>query len=151
MDTLVNKLINLKSSTTKFLEAITKNSLQAEVIFQLEDANMISRSVVLFFDDPEKPVLYSESKLNRKNLTSYEYHLLTTSSKPLGRIFTTLNITKSITKANVEISTIIETNAFRKLNIESTYIYKKKYDFLVAERNIGQITEYFNEESLARL
>lgn len=152
---LVDKLIALDGSTTFFLESLRGARLMVSIESQTEtysaSRQIITRAVKLFFESADTPVLYCESFLNPDQLTSEEYGLLMTKEIPIGIVFHHFNEATSITKRNICINK--ETNAHLAafLNVKSSSLFKKKYEYWVGNRRIGYICEFFNEESLARI
>jgi chorismate-pyruvate lyase len=149
---LLEKLSHLDQSTTLFLESIKGQSLKVAIESQVEGPeDSLIRTVRLYFDSAYLPLLYCISRLNTANLSPEEYSLLTRQAMPIGRIFKYSNPGAPIVKRNTTVT--IENNAHIAgcLNIKPSTVKQKRYDYWVGEREIGTITEYFNQESLARI
>jgi len=151
VDNLAIKLIELERSTTEFLESFRNARLKVKIKSQSEHNSVITRVTVLFFDHPDKPVLYCVSYLNKAALTNKEYHLLKDTDTPIGRIFTDENKDSIIFKKDISVTLTSNETAGTSLNTGSMLLYEKTYEYCVAHRNIGQIIEFFNEESLSRV
>lgn len=150
LNDLAERLIELQNSTTVFLESFGKTNLKAQINDQSEENSIIRRNTLLFFDSPESPILYCISYLKRDHLSEMEYELLTKTNIPIGKIFIDQNKDKKIAKKNITIASTFNVAAARLLNVRSSFLYEKKYDFYIEQRNIGRIMEFFNEESLTR-
>jgi len=151
IDTTITKMLDLKLSTTKFLESIANDILKVKINHQFEKDLAIERDTFLFFKNYDNPVIWSVSILDRSCLTDIEYHLLMNSDLPIGRIFNDVKSETYLNKSNIDIVMGEHEIASSRLNINSSIVFEKKYDLIVANRKIGVITEFFNEESLARL
>jgi chorismate-pyruvate lyase len=151
---LVHELVELKSSTTLFLESIRGARLQVALELQ-EEVQMqtqwfIKRVIKLFFDSAEIPLLYCESLLNKSMLTSGEYVSLAEGLMPIGIVFHHHNHPGMIRKINIQVKEEVNPKLAHLLNVNSELIFKKRYDYWVGDREIGHICEFFNEESLRR-
>lgn len=151
---LIKNLIVLDGSTTTFMEQFRSRQLSVDVISQdfksVEGCEQIERHASLFFEDKTQPALYCTSLLNRKELTYDEYALLTINLIPIGRIFSKLNPDIPIIKLDTRTKLSIDHKHASLLKVKSPLIYKKQYSYWVGSRQIGEIIEYFNGESLVR-
>lgn len=151
---LVNQLIALRDSTTLWLEFHKGMTLQIKILDQCEEDifgfTVIKRKVKLFFESDESPALYCISYLDRNRLTNDEYNDITNKEVPIYKLFMKFNDPRLIRKENVNIVVEMNEEVSKKLNVQSAVLYKKEYDFWVADRKIGRIIEIFNEESLSR-
>jgi hypothetical protein len=149
---LVKRLVELgDASTTLFLESMRGGRLKVLMECQEETEDSLIRVVKLFFDLPHLPLLYCKSHLLKTNLTDREYLSLLDGILPIGVVFHSLNDISSIKKTDIDTTSEISPELAGHLNVSSPLILKKKYSYWVGHRNIGYITEYFNEESLSRL
>jgi len=152
---LVDKLIALDGSTTFFLESLRGARLMVRIESQTETSSssrqIITRAVKLFFESADVPVLYCKSFLNRDQLTAEEYRSLMTKEIPIGIVFHHFNEAASITKRNICINKETNPKLAAFLNVKSSSLFKKKYEYWVGDRGVGYICEFFNEESLARI
>ena len=152
---LVDKLIALDGSTTLFLESLRGARLKVRIESQIEtnasSQLTIVRTVKLFFESAEIPILYCKSFLNKHQLTEEEYRSLMTKEIPIGIVFHRFNDASSITKRNISISKEMNPDLAVLLNVKSSTLFKKKYEYWVGNRGVGYICEFFNEESLARI
>ena len=152
---LVNELIALGDSTTLFLESIRGERLQVTIESQAETdvsaSLVIRRTVKLYFQAPDAPVLYCVSFLNKNMLTAEEYRRLMMEEQPIGIVFQNLNDAASIKKLNVFVTRTSNPALAGLLNVQSDMIFEKRYDYWVGGRAIGYICEFFNEESLNRV
>jgi chorismate-pyruvate lyase len=153
--TILTDILTLEGSTTLLLECLSGMKLQVEMVLQSEehlfDTCYIKRITKLFFDLPELPALFCISYLEKKNLTSAEYQLLMQEDIPIGRLFIRLNNEESIRKNNISIVLEEDEESSHILKVNSSWLYKKQYDYWIEGRKIGNITEMFNEESLNRI
>jgi chorismate-pyruvate lyase len=152
---LVNELIALGDSTTLFLELVKGERLRVMVESQQETGEgaerVIIRVVRLYFQVPEAPVLYCTSELKVSELTEREYKELQKGMVPIGRVFNSLNAGIAIRKNNIYFRQECNPALAALLNVRSTKIFEKRYDYWVGDRLIGYISEFFNEESLERV
>lgn len=149
---LLEKLSHLEHSTTAFLESIKGQPLKVSIEAQVEEPGIcLIRTVKLYFDSPELPLLFCISQLNRTNLHPEEYALLTVHALPIGRIFHHVNPGALIVKKNTMVTTENNTHISSCLKVSLPTVKRKSYDYWVGDREIGTITEYFNQESLARI
>ena len=152
---LIDKLIELNSSTTIFLESLRGEQLKVMVESQTEKDMptrcTIIRVVKLFFDSSEVPVLYCKSTLNKDKLTREEYQLLMAEELSIGILFHQVNNGNSIQKKNISINKEVNPVLAMSLNVKSSVIFKKDYEYWVGDREVGHICEFFNDESLARV
>jgi len=152
---LISQLMELRGSTTFFLESVKGSRLK--VIIESQDetqiraCRVIKRVVRLYFYSSERPVLYCISYLNKEDLTPEEYMALMDEQLPIGMVFHGFNDPASIEKRNISVSEEEDPELAVLLNVQSPLIFKKQYDYWVAGRNIGSICEYFNEESISRV
>lgn len=152
---LVDRLVELDDSTTLFLESIRGDTLKVMMESQEEsgppDHRIIRRVVRLYFDEPDRPVLYCTSFINRDLLTKEEHHALMEEYLPMGIVFHSFNSVQSIKKKKITVSS--ETNPLlaAALYVQSAIVFTKRYDYWVGDRQIGVIYESFNEESLMRI
>ena len=148
-------IIGLEGSTTLLLELIKGKHLQVEIVSQreelIQDHCYIKRTTKLFFDTPDEPALYCISYLDKKVLTSMEYYYLMQKNMPIGKLFIHLNTEEGIKKNNITVVVEEDEEISCFLKVNSAWLYKKKYDYWVDGRKIGNITEMFNEESLHRI
>ena len=154
--TLLGNLIELKESTTEYLEQCRGMKLKVSIEFQEEQSvsgkNIIKRVSKLYFDSVTRPVLYSVSYLIRENLTHDEFNLLVNDEIPMGRLFISQNSAEIIEKRNMAVSKEdVERDIAEALHSSSLQLYRKSYDYWVGNREIGKILEFFNEESLQRI
>ncbi len=151
---LVNSLKELKGSTTFFLESLANCRLnvliESQKITDIGTASFIERIVRLYFDNPQKPLLYCVSYLKKDALTNDEFKALFEGGRPIGEIFHSLNKNQTIEKRNASIQPEEAREIASLLNVKSSTVIKKQYDYWVAGRNLGYICEYFNEESISR-
>lgn len=152
---LLKELINLEASTTLLLEFLTGMDLQVKVEAQSEET-MLKRPVIkrvtkLYFDSCKTPALYCISYLNRDKLTKEEYQFLLREEMPIGRLFIQCNGEGQIQKKNITVTVEKDEAIAKLLNVSSALLYKKEYEYWIAEREVGKITEIFNEESLSRI
>jgi chorismate-pyruvate lyase len=152
---LVNELIDLGDSTTFFLELVKGERLQVTVQSQEETGEgaerLIRRVVSLYFRSQDAPVLYCSSELKVSMLTDREYTGLKEGTLPIGRLFNSLNTEMDIRKNNIYVRQVRNPALAALLNVRSTNIFEKRYEYRVGDRLIGHISEFFNEESLERL
>lgn len=152
---LLDNLIDLKASTTEYLEQCRgmklKVSIQSQEEQQIGGEPFIRRISKLYFDSVLSPVLYSVSYLVKRNLTAPEYDLLINDEIPMGRLFIAQNGAGAIEKRNIMVSREVDRNVAESLQINSSIFYRKTYDYWVGDREIGKILEFFNEESLERV
>lgn len=148
---IVNSLLFFKGSTTHFLESLRNENLKVMIKNQKIKLTIIERKTVLYFATSELPLIYSTSYLNTSQLLKEEYELIKAGDIPLGKIFIQLNNLEDIKKENISCSSLFDMEANLNLNIEPSMLYKKRYDFKVAGRNVGEINELFNSETLKRI
>lgn len=149
---LLEELSHLEQSTTLFLESIKGQSLKVAIESQVEGPeDSLIRTVRLYFDSDNLPLLYCISRLNTANLSSEEFALLTRQAMPIGRIFTYSNPGATIVKKNTTVTMEYNAHIISCLNLKPSTVKLKRYDYWVGQREIGTITEYFNQESLARI
>lgn len=152
---IVSRLINLEASTTQLLESLRGAPLklvidsQDEIIEQKH--TLVRRTVKLFFESSGEPVLYAVSYLNKQHLHGNEYQLLRETELQIFKVFQQCNNASLITKRNIAITKEVSDEMAAALNVTSPVIFRKKYDFWVDDREIGCISEFFNEESLMRI
>lgn len=148
---LIDRLKDLKGSTTFFLQECKGENIKVLLLSQIEEDNVIIRRVKLFFDSPQKPVLYCESYLLKDNLEKEEFNLLCKGEQPIGKIFREYDIEGKIRKGNITLTKGYNEAIAQFLNVESRQIFKKEYAYDIGGRVIGQIKEFFNPESLGRI
>lgn len=152
---LLKELIELEASTTLLLEYLVGMDLQIKVEAQSEektrDTSIIKRVTKLYFDSCDTPALYCISYLNKNKLTDDEYQFLMDEDMPIGRLFMKCNRKELIHKKNIMVTVENDEQIAKALNVSSFQIYKKEYEYWIAEREIGKIVEIFNEESLNRI
>jgi hypothetical protein len=152
---IMDRLLTSADSTTLYLESLRKEKLmvviESQTLVYENNIQVIKRVVKLFFDTPEQPLLYCISRLNKSVLSKIEMTQLLDDVLPIGKVFTTLNDPQTIFKTNICVSQRVDHGLKDILNVESELIFKKQYDYEVGNRKIGQIIEYFNEESLKRI
>ena len=154
-DNLVGRLTELDQSTSLFLESLNGNPLkvliesQEEVLIQHH--LLIRRTTKLFFESSDRPLLYCTSVLSKGMLSKREYHLLVEGILPIGILFMQCNDPSSIKKTNITVRKEVNRGIASSLNVESTLIFEKRYDYWVGDRQIGYICEFFNAESLSRV
>lgn len=152
---LLKELIELEASTTLLLEFLMGMDLQIKVEAQSEekvrDTSIIKRVTKLYFDSCDAPALYCISYLNKSKLTDDEYQFLMEEDMPIGRLFMKCNRKELIRKKNILVTVENDEQIAKALNVSSFQIYKKEYEYWIAEREIGKIVEIFNEESLNRI
>lgn len=151
---VINKLIDISDSTTKYLEELKglnlKASLEKQTILVFQNKMDIVRYSMLYFDDVSNVILYCACLLNRVGMSDEEFWLIKEGKVPIGRIFIKSN-NSIFKKKNIRTSEISCAAIARKLNAKSDTIYKKAYTLVVGEREMGVVTEYFNSESVSRL
>lgn len=149
---LVKQLVDLRdASTTLFLESMRSEQLQLQLESQEEKDDRLTRIVKLYFESPDLPVLYCKSCLSKHNLTREEYQSLTEGVLPIGVIFLRYNDSFLIKKTNITVTSEISSYFAALLNVRSPLVYKKGYRYWVGRRDIGYVSEYFNDESLQRI
>lgn len=152
---LIDKFLELKSSTTFFLEEIRGEKLWSLVESQYETVEnnhtIINRIVKLYFESPQIPVLYCESRLVKEQMTQGEYEHIVDGELPIGRIFHRFNQAESIVKKEFAVNRCWDNRIAKNLNVKNQKVYNKCYDYWVSGRKVGVIHEYFNEESLERI
>jgi len=125
-------------------------ALESQEEVQMQSQCFIKRVVKLFFESSDIPLLYCESLLNKSKLRGDEYLSLVEGITPIGIVFHNYNHSGLIRKINVQIKEEVNPALARLLGVNSDLIFKKKYDYWVGDREIGHISEFFNEESLGR-
>jgi hypothetical protein len=152
---IVNRLINLEESTTSLLESLRGAPLRLVIESQKEISGphdiIIKRTVKLFFESSSEPVLFAVSYLNKSNLYVNEYKLLRETELQIFKVFQRFNDASLIKKRNISITKEVSDESAATLNVSSPVIFRKRYDFWVGNREIGTISEFFNEESLMRI
>ena len=152
---LVSALKDLIESTSQFIELHGKSMLRLRVESQSEEwrceREIIKRVTLLYLDSPEKPVLFCVSQLDKQQLTSSEYQMILAQNLPIGKVFGSLNRPENIKKTNLSCSLESDDTIASQLHVNSSLLYRKKYEYWVSERHVGQIIEVFNEESIARI
>jgi hypothetical protein len=152
---IVSRLINLEESTTSLLESLRGAPLRLVIESQKEIPDrheiIIKRTVKLYFESLNVPVLYCVSYLYKSNLHAIEYKLLRETELQIFKVFQRFNDAGLIKKRNISITKEVSDELAASLNVSSPVIFRKRYDFWVGEREIGSISEFFNEESLMRI
>jgi hypothetical protein len=150
---LLENLVELRSSTTEFLEQYNGSKLNVSIESQEDQmaSGHIRRVSRLYFETVEESILFSVSYMIRKNLTAIEYDLLINDSIPMGRMFILQNRNDVLDKRNVIVSREVDRKIAGELNVASPFLYRKSYDLFIGEREVGKIYEFFNEESLERI
>ena len=147
---MLEELITLEDSTTLFLEHLKGELLKVKLISQVESLGTLKRTVVLFFDSNKAPVLYCESSLKIGNIMSSEYKQLIEGKQPIGKVFNYKSPTVAM-KKGIEIKKLHNRLVADTMNVRSQTFYKKTYSYVINGRDIGQISEFFNMETLNRL
>ena len=150
-----DRFIELDGSTTYFLESFRNERLYVRLEGQTEvgksGQTLINRSVKLYFDDVDYPILYCESELVKENMSEREYRQISEAILPIGKVFS-LNITENVVKRDFEIIRSDSSLVRRKLNIKGVMpVYGKTYGLWAGTRLIARICEYFSKESLKRI
>jgi hypothetical protein len=70
---------------------------------------------------------------------------------PIGILFHQVNNGNCIQKKNITINKEVNPVLAMSLNVKSSIIFKKDYEYWVGDRKVGYICEFFNDESLARV
>ncbi|TRX60210.1 hypothetical protein FNH22_09180 [Fulvivirga sp. M361] len=152
---LIDKFLELQSSTTFFLEETCGGKIHSSIQLQYETqqsgSTLINRAVKLYFNSPAMPILFCKSFLVKEKMTPQEYNAIAFDELPIGRIFHAYNPTESIMKQHFRTEKYSSNSIAKELNVSSNKIYDKQYDYWVDNRKIGVIHEYFNEESLGRI
>lgn len=152
---MIDRLIELEGSTTLFLQDLRGQCLRVgfESQDEMESSGecVIIRAVRLYFDSFEAPLLYCKSALAKENLTEQEYKLLTETDLPIGILFPRLNGPELIKKRNILIGEAVDPCLAISLNVNSTLVFEKKYEYWIGNRKVGIISEFFNSESLSRI
>ncbi len=152
---LLLKLSEMNDSTTLFLESLRGSSLQLNIESQVEtpelETNVITRIVKLYFESSAVPVMYCVSYLNKNNLKREEYQSLLDAQLPIGKVFHCYNRADLIRKVNILVTRENDDNVAGCLNVKSSLVTRKRYDYWVGDREIGSICEFYNEESLERV
>jgi chorismate-pyruvate lyase len=152
---IVSRLIHLEESTTSLLESLRGAPLRLVIESQKEiqdqQETIIKRTVKLFFESSDEPVLFAVSYLYKSNLHPNEYKLLRETELQIFRVFQRFNDASLIRKRNISITNEVSNEFTATLNVSSPAIFRKRYDFWVGDREIGSISEFFNEESLMRI
>lgn len=151
----VDQLNQLDDSTTHFLESLRGDTIRLLIISQDEtkefESTVIKRVVKLYFESADRPVLYCVSYLKKDKLSAQEYKSLLEDRMPIGKVFQCLNEGDCIKKTNISVTRGVDKELAACLNVKSPIIVSKKYDYWIGEREVGQICEFFNEESLERI
>ncbi|UII27575.1 fatty acid--CoA ligase family protein [Fulvivirga maritima] len=151
----LDDFLNLKTSTTFFLEKVKGLKMHSKILFQEEVYDEegrvhVERIVSLYFERPDQPVLYCKSVLFRDQLTDREYDDIINKAIPIGRIFHKYNRMEEIGKTDFSIIQSTSSEIATSLNVENNSFYQKRYQYWVSNRKVGIITEYFNDLSLMR-
>jgi chorismate-pyruvate lyase len=147
---IIDDLIDLKSSTTVYLEALRKSRMNVQMIDQHLDGELIIRVTKLYFSSFYHPLIYSVSTIYKNLLTMDEYKLIMAEDLPLGRIFIQLNGLSAISKTNISIVKDMFPRETQSMNLAEDPIYRKSYNFMVGRRNVATIDEFFNIQSVQR-
>jgi len=149
---IVSEILSLEESTTFFLEHLRNDALLVQIKSQSEISSpaglIIKRSVILYFERLHSPALYSVSFLYKNLLTENELKLLENTNTPIGRIFNPNDQPSVIFKKNIRSGSIRCLEISEMLKVRTDLLWTKTYDFWVGTRNIGNICEYFNYQSL---
>lgn len=148
---LIDRLKQLKESTTFFLEECKGDNLNVLLLSQFEEDNVIIRKVKLFFDSPQMPILYCESYLLKDKLEMEDFKLLNRGEQPIGKVFREYDKEGKIRKENITLTKEYDESIAQFLNVGSRQIFKKEYSYNVGGTVVGQIKEFFNSESLGRI
>lgn len=152
---LLHKLNEMNDSTTLLLESLRGSSLRLNIESQVEtrelEANVIKRTVKLYFESSAAPVMYCVSYLNKNNLKWEEYQSLVEEQLPIGKVLHCYNRAELIRKINISVTRENDENIAEFLNVKSPLVTRKRYDYWVGDREIGSICEFYNEESLERI
>lgn len=152
---LMDQLATLENSTTLLLESLSGLTLRLTIDSQAEmkesDEEIIRRVVKLYFESADMPVLYCISRLRKNTLKAQEYEMLSRCIEPIGKVFQHFNNPNLISKRNISVVKNVSTELAKQLNVKSSVVFEKKYDYWVDDRAIGCIQEFFNEESLERI
>jgi chorismate-pyruvate lyase len=153
-DVLTDEMLRLKESTVNRLENFSGLKLHVIVDSQTEEKVLeryyLKRVARLFFHSTEHPSLYCVTYLNRSALTEEEYLLLMAGREPIGRLFARLNAGIPIYKRNITVNISQQQQVLDALSSGDSSCYKKKYDYWIGHRKIGEVIEYFTRESLVR-
>lgn len=151
---VVNQLIDLQSSTTSFFEVLSGIRLRVSLASQVDivetDEILIERCVRLYFEVPELPIIYGVSKLRRSVLADEEVVQILDGVAPIGRLFSDLNVDLEIRKLNIKTVRVFDQKMALLLNVSSPDVIWKQYQYWIGHRYIGDISEFFNEESVSR-
>lgn len=152
---IISRLMNLEASTTSFLESLGGAPLRLVIESQKEipdrHETIVKRAVKLFFESSAEPVLFAVSYLYKTNLHENEYKLLRETELQIFKVFERFNDVSLIKKRNIAVTKEVSEELAASLNVASPVIFRKRYDFWVGDREIGSISEFFNEESLMRI
>ncbi len=152
---LVEQILCLEGSTTFFLETLANKKLQVHIVSQSEvciNNNMVIKRVVkLYFEQPELPIFYCQSYIEKDVLTNAEYNGLMSECIPIGKIFSDNESAGTISKKIISACKLFNSSISSELQIAGGRIYGKKFQFYINERYIGVIEEYFHEDTLLRL
>jgi len=148
---ITDHILMVKESTTQLIESVSDKELKVKILKQLCRPDGILERKVVLFQEPARPVYYSESFLNINVLSEKEKEMLISKSVPIGKIFSMSQNTRPIQKRNITIELDFRTDLFPLLEIQDYMILKKSYDYWSNARYIGNINEYFSEKSLERM
>ena len=153
--TPVDQLIELDGSTTYFLERLRNEKLNISLEHQAEQQRQnktaIVRTVKLYFDSTEYPILYCESELIKEHMSPLEYQQISEALLPIGKVFS-LNVSQTVLKKNFYISKGHFEGVHAQLNISVfEKVYLKRYGLWQGPRQIARISEFFSEQTLARV
>ncbi|MDY6862717.1 MAG: hypothetical protein SV062_06980, partial [Thermodesulfobacteriota bacterium] len=116
---IIKLLLELKDSTTHFLNQLTWKKLQVNIQFQEPVKDPKDKTFVreswLYFDEPKKPILYCSSNLYFKKITGTEANQILNTSLPLGSIFDSEN-TGRLRKGDIKVDYFNSSYMTRMLN-----------------------------------
>lgn len=151
---LLDEVINMKGSTTSFIEEKSGKKLFVTVLLQkdsiCDNLKILVREILLYIVKPELSLFLCYSSITKDNLTKDEVKRLIAGEEPIGKIFNLVE-NNTLIKKNIDVHRVESKKWKEKLKTRSILFYIKEYELYSKDRYIGKIEEVFNEETLSRI
>jgi chorismate-pyruvate lyase len=149
----ISEILTLTESTTFYLERLAGRQLHVAVTAQhwvRENGQPKLQREALLYLEAERPLIFSVSLLEPEAFGPRELWELWSGINPLGRILDPTN-THSWCKVNISFACRADHILAARLKTTDLCCYGRIYDLFLDGQKVGRITEYFNEESIARI